>query len=471
MITTLAVSVLGLVGLNLLMASSFGRGVLSRKVSGAMRLSVTVGSASWTPWGGARLKKLRVEQTQAAGEIVDDPFFSAASFEAEVKLFSLLSDEVVIDRLVCDAPTLSLVTGTVAVPQAKPAVGSEAPPAGRNPLEENAGVPREGVSQAGRETPVKAPVVVDMKRQRTVSLGEVEVNGGTVVVTSSDGTETLRIEGLRLVVDLSPGGKSGRMIFDRAQLWEHVEVLNFASPMEVAGKRMTLTDLAADCGGGKLSGEMMVEPSKLRTSFLANLSAVGVEIVGLFDGRSLGLKSGKIGADVSIRGTAQSLATIEGRGRIWVESAAVQPGAEFERLRSALRADGEGRVELDPAEATFAVQRGVLSIKEASFGSGRVLVKSVGAVRRDGALNVATRVYVGEDLYSAIRSKPVPGRPALEFDRLEGTDWFYRDEVVTGNVRHPLVDFWRTGEPVPASKVLGELSFDFDLPGGDAIGR
>ncbi|MGI9243927.1 MAG: hypothetical protein ACR2RV_24235, partial [Verrucomicrobiales bacterium] len=65
---------------------------------------------------------------------------------------------------------------------------------------------------------------------------------------------------------------------------------------------------------------------------------------------------------------------------------------------------------------------------------------------------------------------PVPGRRALQFERLAGTDWFYRDELLTGSLKNPLVDFWRTGVPVPAAEVMGELSFDFGEPPGDSIG-
>ena len=108
----LAVVVLGLPLLNLCLATPLGRGLVAKKVSAAMRLPVTVGSASYTPWGGVRLKDVRVEQVDEAKAIVTDPFFAASSFEAALRLSSLWRGEVVIDRFICDAPSISMVPVT-----------------------------------------------------------------------------------------------------------------------------------------------------------------------------------------------------------------------------------------------------------------------------------------------------------------------------------------------------------------------
>jgi hypothetical protein len=205
--------------------------------------------------------------------------------------------------------------------------------------------------------------------------------------------------------------------------------------------------------------------------FAGKLSAQGIDVAQLFGGKALGLKSAKIGGEVLLRGTTQSKKSIEGGGRLWVESAVLDPDSDFEKLRSVIEVGGDGEVELDIAEATFSLRRGVLALENGSFGSGSLLLKSVGTVHLDGALNVATRVYLGTDLHSAVVSKPVPGRGRLGFSRLEGTDWFYRDELLTGTVKDPRVDFWRTGEPIPVAGVIRELNLDFDPPGGDAIDR
>ena len=155
---------------------------------------------------------------------------------------------------------------------------------------------------------------------------------------------------------------------------------------------------------------------------------------------------------------------------MWVESAALEPGQEFEKLRSALEVDADGQVVLDPARAQFVVAGGRLIVQEASFGSGRLLVKSVGELGMRGELNVAARVYLGGGLYSAVRSRPRPGRPALAFSQLPGTDWRYRDELVRGTVRDPRLDFWRTGEAVTPAEILQELSFDLEESADDPIG-
>ena len=101
-------AVVGLLLLNVFLATPPGKRFVAKKVSGAIGFSTSVGSASYTPWGGVKLKELRVEQAEAARGVVDDPFFSAVAFEANVKLWSLLGDEVVISKLVCESPSISM---------------------------------------------------------------------------------------------------------------------------------------------------------------------------------------------------------------------------------------------------------------------------------------------------------------------------------------------------------------------------
>lgn len=458
---------LGLLLLNLFLATPIGRGWVAKKLSGAMRMPVTVGSASYTPWGGVRLKDLRVEQVAAARGIVSDPFFQAASFEADLRLLSLLSDEVVVKRLVCDSPKISLVHGQdVLVRRPAGAVPGEESP--RPEGETGTGEPPAGSMPAPTSRPAPQPA---KRKQRTLALGEVEIRGGEATVYSFEGEEMLRLEGLRMAFDFSGNGNAGSLNLDRVLLLRTLEVRELVSPLEVEGRTMKLGSLRAQCEGGEIRGELSFERRLSGTPFIAQLSAQGIEVAKILQGKSLRLTSGKVACEVALRGIAQSLKSIEGGGELHLESAVVEPGAEFEKLRSALDVDAAGKVKLDTAEASFAISRGVLGLREASFGSGRVLVKSVGGVRMDGALNVATRLYLGADLYSAIRSKPVPGRVALEFVRLDGTDWYFRDELVTGTVSEPKLDFWRTGTPMPAAEVMRELSFDFESPPGDAIGK
>ena len=92
MVGLVAIPAGGLLVLNLILATPMGKSFVGKKVSGAIGFPVAVGAASYTPWGGAKVKELRVEQTEAAAAIVGDPFFSAASFEADVKWWSLFGD-------------------------------------------------------------------------------------------------------------------------------------------------------------------------------------------------------------------------------------------------------------------------------------------------------------------------------------------------------------------------------------------
>lgn len=451
--------------------------MVARKVSAAMRLPVSVGSTSYTPWGGVQLKGLRIEQVDEARAIVSDPFFSAASFGASLRLSSLWSDQVVIDRLVCDSPAISLVRGEQQAVQAgdkgSPSRGpgrtEPTPPAPPTGSQSEVVQAAEGLgSEPATAPPATGPAV---PARRKISLGELELRGGSVKVVSHEGETVMRIDGLRMSFDFSDGETPGTLSFDRAQLLQSVDIENFVSPVQLDGRQMKLIGFDASCGGGELGGEIAFEYRQGAIPFVANLIAREIDAAKLVDGRALGLQSGMISSRLVLQGLAQSPKSIRGQGELWVDSAVIQPGNEFEKLRSALQVNASGKVELDPARAVFAIRGGNVELQEASFGSGQLLVKSVGGIRADGALNVAARLYLGAELYSAIRSKPVPGRASLQFKRLEGTDWFYRDELVTGTLVSPLVDFWRTGRPVPAAEVMGELNFEFSDPQGDSIGR
>ena len=301
--------------------------------------------------------------------------------------------------------------------------------------------------------------------------GEVEINQGEVVMTSTGGTELLRIDDLRMRFDYSGGEDAGRLEIGHVTLLEHLDLQELVSPLKIEGDQVTLTSLSARCGGGEISGELTFGQRLSGTPFAARLSAQGIELAKFLQAAAPGLATGKVGGEVTLRGVAQIMESIQGVGELHVESALLEPGPEFEKLRGAFDVDGQGRIKLDPVAAQFAISGGNLGLREASIGSGRVLVKSVGAVRMDGALNVAARIYLAEDLYSGVRSKPVAGRAPLEFIRLEGTDWFHRDEIVTGTLKAPRLDFWRTGKPVAPAAVMEELRFEFESPQGEAFAR
>lgn len=461
-------AVLALLLLNLFLATPIGLGMVAKKLSGALRLPVKVGSASYTPWGGVRLSDLRVEQVEEARAIAPAPFFEAASFSAEVRLLSLLSDEVVVRRLVCEAPKFSLVNRKESVPQRRPAGQGTATP----------GQPAEFAGPAGASKSKAAgtpalPTAVEPPpaggRQRGIALGELEIRGGELIISSFEGQQMLRLEGLRLSYDFAEGGAAGRLSVGRAILLGAVTVEELVSPLQLAGRKVELKGLKASCEGGEIRGELAFERTLKGTPFAARLTASGIGLARLLEGKVPGLSSGEVTGEMALRGIVQSPRSIEGAGEIRVDGGSFEPGAGFEPLRSALEIDADGRMKLDPAELSFALRGGVLGVREASVGSGPLLVKSVGGVRIDGAVNVSTRLYLGADLYAAVHAKQVPGRAALEFERLEGTDWFFRDELVTGTLADPLVDFWRTGTPTPVAEVVRELSFDNPSLPGDAI--
>ena len=453
-------SVLALLLLNLFLATPIGKGLVAKKLSGAMRMPVKVGSATYTPWGGVRLKDIRVEQVAAARAIVPDPFFEAAAFEVDVRLFSLLGEEVVVDRLVCRSPKVSLVHGQeVVAGNAATAPGKKPPPV---PQGER---PSKPAPEAGSQPPPRVQETArrrEEKGRRKLAIGELEIVGGEFGVSSPDGAEILRFEGLRLVADLSATDQPGRLTLDRAVIYGLLEATEIASPVKIdAQNNWALTELFAQCEGGAIRGTIDLNRRGVGMPFEAELSAQGIEIPDLFAGSEFGFSSGKAAGVVQLSGHVRALTSIRGKGRVRIDSAKLRSREEFEKLRGALETGAAGEVILDPVEAEFAIRHGVLGLREASIGSGSVLLKSVGGVRLDGRLNVATRIYLGSGLHSAVQAKGArPDRTTLEFERLEGTDWYYRDELVTGTLKDPRVDFWRTGTAIPFAQVMRELNVD-----------
>ena len=268
-------AILGLLALNLFLATPIGRGLVAKKLSGAVRMPVTVGTASYTPWGGVRLKDMRVEQVEAAQAIVTDPFFSADSFEADVDLFSLLGDEIVVSRLVCASPKISMVhtSRTLARAPAVTGGGGDVPA----PPKEAAGAGERTTAEPSQTEPASPsaqppPARPAQKKNRKVVFGEVEINQGEVVMTSTGGTELLRIDDLRMRFDYSGGEDAGRLEIGHVTLLEHLDLQELVSPLKIEGDQVTLTSLSARCGGGEISGELTFGQRLSGTPFAARLS-------------------------------------------------------------------------------------------------------------------------------------------------------------------------------------------------------
>jgi len=461
--------VLGLVGGNLFLATPMGRGFVAKKMSRAMQMPVEIGSASYTPWGGLRVRDLRVDQVSDAKGIVGVPFFEAASFEAHVSLFSLLTKEVKVTRLVCESPKISIVKRKkIEATAVSPSSGAKIVSENLSPADPEVSPPPKGDKPiAGRPSGTKRtppPATAPKKKGRAFSIGEVVVHGGSFTLSNYEGEELLRVEGLEMSLDLSEGARTGTLGFEKAVLVGGVEVNDVESPLAMLQDEagwLELQDLSGDCLDGEISGNVKFAPKRSGKPFIAQLSGEGIDVAELAQGRAGGLLSGVVSGRLALRGFATRPDLASGGGAFSIDSVVLAQGKGFEKVRDALEVDTGGEVHFDPAGAQFIIDKGNLIVRDASFGSGKVLVRSLGGVSRKGGLNVATRLYIDASLYSGVRANPVEGRGDLAFEQLEGTDWFYRDELVTGTVKDPRIDFWRTGDPQPLEEVVKELGAGF----------
>jgi hypothetical protein len=93
---------------NLWLASDWGRGCLAARITAATTLEASIGGASWSPWNGATLRDLRIEQPTVLRAAVGSPLLEVAILRARPAWLASLRGRLTLAELDLQKPRIVL---------------------------------------------------------------------------------------------------------------------------------------------------------------------------------------------------------------------------------------------------------------------------------------------------------------------------------------------------------------------------
>lgn len=407
----------------------------------------SVGSVSWSPWGGVHLGELEAVvpgmQTSGAPPLMVVEEIRVRPYWGQLLRGNLKVREVLVESPVGDLPLELLATMTPVqkpvqkpvVPEPKPEsppsvtqdppVGERPPPTGRP-----SGVPREKKPPEPIAIPDPGPstrVVVHKGRVRVYSYAApemvLELRGASaeLPVAGPEASGWLALEGVKL-------GERDIMGAVRIELdWKQQVLALSKTEFEWNGLPIRVRAQAAVGRRFQVTAEIKVAPTELES--LA---------VPVFDGAQV--RGARVEMAGSFRGELSRPATWQGN------LVAGGVGLVLENIGKQLAEFEYGRVAVD-------FRGGVLRLADGRLVSERLSFLGNGAMRWDGQLLGVVRV-VGDWEYAEAMKRAAAGSLFSGHGQwmapLETPDRFYRDVHIEGSLSSAVVDVGRRGKEMDA---------------------
>ena len=480
----LAVLLLGNLALNLPPLKPW----LVRKIEGGVGKfgfggETKVGLVTYTPWGGATLRNVRIGDPAT-------PMFRAdlrARFSLLKALGALLGGgDLEIAEVICDHPEILLPipegnaempvqNGAGVLAAASPTPEAAAKP---DPKPDPVGDPKVGggetaaTAPATKPTPPEAqpepPEAQEPAESRSIAIGRMVVDGGEIVIVDRPGgREIIRVDSFEF--EFEPSEEEGVLFAGEARTGAvafigHEIAAGGTAQVKVKPAGIEISEVELPVEGGVVRGVAKVE-NQWGQPFRAEFRAEGIALADLLaESRGLDLPfeflAGKLGCVLRFEGWAAAPGQTRGRAKV------VARGLEFSG-GGGVRSDGlatgsaPGSIAGDAA-VTFDLLNGNLFITTADFKSGALWIRAVGRVEREGQLDVVARLYTGADFHAgferAAAQRATGGAQSLRFQWLPGTDWHFHDFRVGGHVKNPIADFWRDGSLQSLSELFETLT-------------
>lgn len=394
---------------NLALATPWARGWLARKISARTGVEAVVGSASWTPWGGACIGDLTLLQPVALRSAVREPLLKVRGIRAFPRWDQLPRGKLEIVRLRIEHPhavipleMLGSIVSANALAAAKPPATPTLAAADRPSEASATPIPASPVAPPPPSPSPSAPAVVERPDDPppvAAATAWIEIQGGHLEFLLG-GSRVLQVSGFDGKIPVAGAAASstchvgqveslGRSLVADLSLplfWDRSELRVQAADLPVAGMRVNLTAVLGRMRGTPFAMEVMV-PSQ------------AVDGAGLF--KTLRPAAGKLEARMQARGFLRIPASWEGVAQLTAGQVVMDVASQ--------------EMKFDEARAVFGLQGGVLQCPDARLTGDRMSLLGNGRVQTDGQGAAVVRAVVPPEIAAAWSERlATPGqRPAF----------------------------------------------------------
>jgi hypothetical protein len=374
---------------------------------------------------------------QRGAEQQSVPFLHANNIRLRLRLLSLLQKRLVVKRVSVIEPTV--------VWREDSEREWRLPPAGRHSLSQStpepAATPPPPIS--AESSPATQPATADEHRATPAKNAEplepeirhVVISGGNFTFEDRTGATVVRFEDVDFGSTLdAAGGVHGHAQVNRVAIRDRIDLSDLRTQVLYDDVTLKLARFGARIAGGKLDGELQVEPQAAGAPFnmTARFGAVDADELIVAAGGKAGMVRGKLDGSLTATGRSGQPNELSGTGEIFLREGQLQQYSLLVALGQVLQIEELTQLHLDQAFAKYHLAEGAVAVDQLLLRSPNIQLSAKGKVGFDGKMHLDAQLAVNEKvqarLFRAIRDNfhpaDQPGYAAVEFE-------------VNGTVDHP----------------------------------
>jgi hypothetical protein len=396
------------------------RDAIAREVGAAAQTDHTY----YTPWTGIAISRLTIPGAADPKR----PFLEIQKIHVGVDLFSLLQGHLIVKNLDLLSPAFTIR------PSAAP---RPTPPEEASPVEAIL-LPADHLPQSGTglvQTLTPSSPAKARHEMPPAQIKAFRIDDGRAVFFNAQGAKTLEIAGM--FIEATPNGKDkfkGTYRIDRGVLWNSISPRQFEGHFEWNAGHLSLPDIQANLGDGRLSGQLeclqnksFVLAGKIENATLQKLASdAGMDAKGT---------QGLFNAKLSLQGTIGHPKTFAGTAEVNLAEARMEPIELIRQLGDLLRVEELRLLTLKNAEAKFKIADNQVVVESLLLASENLSIDAVGTAGFTGNLDLQARLHVNEKLRKETR-----GLIGKNFQPSEAEGYAHMPFSITGSLARPKSD-------------------------------
>ncbi len=401
----LAVATAAVLAFNLHLQSPGMQEQLREAAMRTIGLPLTVRSATYTPWGGIRLRGLVVPDMENQGV----NFLEASEFQIVFRLFPLLRREFVVSRLSLNEAILTwrqAADGRWRLP--------------RNPDEAAAQGPAGAVTRAPVPVP---PAEIAGRPAFDVSVEHIRVRRSRMLFENRDRWPLLDADGIAVKADLSgKGDASGLAEVPEAVVAGLLVARNLGSNFTLENGLLALPDIHGEVAAGTLSGRGSIATREEGSPYEWSLRLEGVKLGELrtpakFAGTRF---EGVLGASLDLKGRNAPHRQIRGNARVEIAGGRIVPSPYMQDIGRILDIRELRGMDLREARADLRIDDDLIHVEPLWLRAVDIAIELRGTVTRAGKLDLKGNLLLSPGIAENVGARTGRTFPAATIPELPG---------------------------------------------------
>lgn len=396
------------------------RDAIAREVGSPAQIRQTY----YTPWSGIAISGLTLPGVENSKR----PLLEIQKIQVGVNFFALLQGRLIVKNLDLLSPSFAFRESPKPQPTPPEEVAPDVAillPMDHLPQSGSGLVQTQIPSSSGKPRAAMPPAQIQAFR----------VEDGRAVFFDPKGAKTLELTGV--FIQAQPDGKNkfkGTYRIDSGVLWNSISPRKFEGTFEWDAGHLSLPDIQANLGDGRLSGQLewLQDKSFVLAAMIKNASLQKLASDAGMDAKGT---QGLFNAKLALQGTAGQPETFAGTAEVNLLEARMEPIELIRQLGELLRVDELRLLTLKNAEAKFSIANNQVVVESLLLASENLMIDAVGSAGLNGNLDLQARLHVNEKLRKETR-----GLIGKNFQPSETEGYAHMPFSITGSLSRPKSD-------------------------------